>query len=232
MSVISRFRNILRPPLKRLGDSDEDAHFTLRLPARNAQDGDWLSFDCAVSTREDAYGEHVHLRTHLRADFSRFLPQSTPTPQADRLLSHDNMGAQSTTGKALAQITSRAGKLVDRALRIGPVQRALAPLADQRVESWMDIQGTTAPRDKDSREMLPDGLAKLGVVPAEDGPPIQSWAAPTPNGMAQITTMHLDERHLVQTKNTRDKTGNPLRLAATFAQVVETIPDRQRDEQE
>lgn len=230
MSVIRRFRSLLQPPLKRLGDSDEDAHFTLRLPARNAQEGDWLSFDCAITTREDAYGEHVRLRTHLRADFSRFLPQHTPATPADRRLSDAwETPTPSAAGRALAQITTRAGKLMDRALRIAPVQRALAPLADQRVESWMDIHGTTAPRDEDSRDMLPEGLAKLGVVPAADGPPIQSWAAPTPHGMAQITTMHLDERNLVQTKNTRDRAGNPLRLAATFAQVVEKVPDPQRD---
>lgn len=219
MSVFSRLRQAVQPPLRRMQGADEDAHFRLRLPARDGQDGDWLSFDCAITTREDAFGEHLRLRTHLRADFSRLLP-ALGGPPRERLA-----GPQSDkTGRALQRLGERAGKLVDRALDTQLARRALAPVANQRVESWMDLHGTTAPQDIATAEMLPKGLARIGVMPDRDGPPVQSWAAPTPHGMAQITTLQLDERHLLAGR--RGKTDEkPLRIAATFAQVVERSDD-------
>ena len=62
MSLLRRLRNTVRPPLRRLQGSDEDAHFRLRLPARGGQEGDWLAFDCVVTTHEDAHGEHLLIR--------------------------------------------------------------------------------------------------------------------------------------------------------------------------
>jgi hypothetical protein len=224
MSLLRRLRNTVRPPLRRLQGSDEDAHFSLRLPARGDQEGDWLAFDCAITTREDADGEHLRLRSHLRADFSRLLP-ARRTSQRARLAPPPD---DSASGRALQRLGERASRLagraldraLNRALDTAVARRALAPLAHRRVESWMDLHGTTAPLDRDADDMLPRGLARIGVMPDRDGPPVQSWVAPTPHGMAQITTLRIDERHLMP--GGRGKTPNkPLRLAATFAQVVE-----------
>lgn len=231
MSILHRFRKAVRPPLRRIGDGDEDAHFRLRLPARGGQAGDWLAFDCVVTTHEDAHGEHLRMSTHLRADFSRLLPGSARVrADADApLLIEGRREPSGPAGRALARVTARAGGLIDRVLRTAPARRALAPLQSQRVEGWMDIRGTTAPRDGDTTEMLPEGLARIGVVPDREGPPVQSWASPTPHGMAQITTLQLDERHLMTGSQTRRGKRQPLRLAATFAQIVERVPDRDSD---
>lgn len=228
MSLLRRLRNTLRPPLRRLRGSDEDAHFRLRLPARDDQEGDWLAFDCAITTREDADGEQLRLRSHLRADFSRLLPARKTSPQA-RLAPPPEDGAR---GRALQRLSDRASRLVghalDTALDTALARRALAPLAGRRVESWMDLHGTTAPRDSSTEEMLPRGLARIGVMPDRDGPPVQSWAAPTPTGMAQITTLQIDERQLMTGR--RGKVSDkPLRLAATFAQIVEQSGERDDD---
>lgn len=226
MSLLRRLRNTVRPPLKRLKGSDEDAHFRLRLPARDDQAGDWLAFDCAITTREDADGEHLRLRSHLRADFSRLLP-ARDTVRRERLAAPVSAGR----GGALQRLGGGAGQLLERAVSTAldtPLaRRALAPLADQRVESWMDLHGTTAPRDDDTQAMLPKGLARIGVMPDRDGPPVQSWASPTPTGMAQITTLQIDEQQL--TGRRRQSGDKPLRLAATFAQVVEQADGRDDD---
>lgn len=228
MSLLRRLRNTVRPPLRRLHGSDEDAHFRLRLPARDDQEGDWLAFDCAVTTREDADGEHLRLRSHLRADFSRLLP-AMRTPARARLSAPADAG---TRGRALQRLSDRASRLVGRALDTAldttVARRALAPLAGRRVESWMDLHGTTAPLDSSTDDMLPRGLARIGVMPDRDGPPVQSWAAPTPHGMAQITTLQIDERHLMTGRGGKAP-DKPLRLAATFAQIVEQSGERDDD---
>lgn len=228
MSLLRRLRNTVRPPLRRLQGNDEDAHFRLRLPARDDQEGDWLAFDCAITTREDADGEHLRLRSHLRADFSRLLPQTRASARA-RLSAPAEPG---TRGRALQQLSDRAGRLVgrvlDTALDTAVARRMLAPLAGQRVESWMDLHGSTAPLDSNTDDMLPRGLARIGVMPDRDGPPVQSWAAPTPRGMAQITTLQIDERHLMAGRRGK-ASDKPLRLAATFAQIVEQSGERDDD---
>ena len=120
------------------------------------------------------------------------------------------------------------GRVLDTALDTAVARRMLAPLAGQRVESWMDLHGSTAPLDSNADDMLPRGLARIGVMPDRDGPPVQSWAAPTPRGMAQITTLQIDERHLMAGRRGK-ASDKPLRLAATFAQIVEQSGERDDD---
>lgn len=223
MSLLRRLRNTVRPPLRRLKGSDDDAHFRLRLPARDDKEGDWLAFDCVITTREDASGEHLRLRSHLRADFSRLLPVRH-APARERLSAPPGGTGRS---RSLQRLSDSAGQLIGRALDTAIARRALAPLAGQRLESWMDIHGTTAPRDGSVEDMLPRGLARIGVMPDRAGPPVQSWAAPTPTGMAQITTLQIDEQQLTGRRPSAGE--HPLRLAATFAQVVESSDGRDDD---
>lgn len=230
MSIVQRLKRRLRKPVQRIVGHDEDARFRLRLPSPSGK-GDWLAFDCVLTTREDGMGEHWRLRTHLRADFSRVLQPLGKAPDEAPMLRLSDHSAEKARppGSAMVRIGAGATGAMQRVLATRIARRALAPLADQRVESWMDVHGTTAMLDAGSEEMLPKGLARIGVVPAADGPPIQSWSAPTPTGMAQITTLHLDERHIHQSARARRAGERPLRVAATFAQIVEKATDDDRD---
>jgi hypothetical protein len=201
---------------KKLGSSlaDDRGSFKARLPG--ADGTPWLEMDCGWETHASADGETTRLRAHLRADFARLLgaPQAA---DGHALLEHSDGGTRRQA------IVERGAHLVARGLRSELMQRVLSPLRHRRVDTWMDVCSSTQPLDADGRSLLPARLAELGVQPQADGPPLQSWAGHTPRGMAQVTTLQLDERHLPQGV----QGGKPFRLAATFAQLSEDhLPQR------
>lgn len=247
MSWVDRLRARLRAPVRSTARAvtrlrgDEEARLVFRLPSPRG-DGHWLEAACALEVRETEHGEEVHLRTQLRADFERLLRQAPVSeslgrqPKAERLSYRpdDDHGAGTAIPDSASRLPARLRqgmrnavmRATQRGLQLPPVRRALAPLADQRVESWMELHGSSGPRQHRAGEMLPEALRRLGVEPDPDGPPIQSWEGPVPGGSLHVTTMQLDERHIDQ----RDADGRPLRISATFAQLNERLPPGRRED--
>lgn len=160
----------------------------------------------SVTASERVEGEHVRLRAHLRSDLR------LPRANAPALAAPD-------AGNPLVRRGSRgARKLLRRGLESRPVQ-ALAPLLERRINSWIDIQASTAPYDRGARALLPETLASLGIspdLPVNDGMPrIEIWQGPLDagrGGVAQIALLEMEEP---------GAGSEPLQISALIATTVE-----------
>src|SRR3546814_20144255 len=74
------------------------------------------------------------------------------------------------------------------------------PLLQLDLNTWIEIQASTASLDRGSHGLLPqaDRLNALGIHPkrAGDEPLAESWAGEAPDGYAQVSVLQIDKRHL------------------------------------
>ncbi len=146
-----------------------------------------------------ADGEKLRLRAHLQTNFASAL---RPALQARSDHAQPALG-QFSDSRAL-RLGERAGQLVQRTAQRAlqrPVLRALVePLLQLDLNTWIEIQASTASLDAGSRDLLPQSqrLATLGIQPKPAGaqPSAESWAGEAPDGYAQVTVLQMDRRHL------------------------------------
>lgn len=146
-----------------------------------------------------ADGEKLRLRAHLQTNFASALRPAL-TARAD---SARPALPQQGSGRAL-RLGERAGQLVQRTAHRAlqrPVLRALVePLLQMDLNTWVEIQASTASLDAGSRDLLPQSerLAALGIQPKPAGaqPVAESWAGEAPDGFAQVSVLQMDRRHL------------------------------------
>ena len=199
-----RRRSNNRPP-----NLPENLQFQLEIPG--AGERPFVSMNFKLATERGANGEQLRLQAHMETRFEAL----TALPAAQKL-------------KALPG-ASGARRLVRRGLENRLVQRALKPFEQARFSSWLDLRATTTPRDRGPGELLPGTeLAKVGVQPVVNGPPVQTWLSETGGatpGLAQITTLQLDKKDL-PARLRRLLGAAPFQLAATVVNVIEDGPSR------
>ncbi len=173
--------------------------FEVAIPIGNSTEPLWR-IRVQMLTEPQADGERVRLRAHIQTHFASALRPA--------LLAHAAAQAapaltdlHASRGQRLA---ARAGQLAQRtaqrALAIPVVGLLMEPLLKLDLNTWIEIQASTASLDAGSHDLLPqaDKLAALGIQPrrAGDQPMAESWAGEAPDGFAQVSVLQMEKRHL------------------------------------
>lgn len=170
-----------------------------------------------------ADGEYTRLRAHLQTNLASVLRPALnnagPAPHA--ALAHDD------TPRAL-RLAERAGHaaqtIAQRALRVPLLRRMAEPLLQLDINTWIEIQASTASLDRGSHGLLPQAerLNALGIHPKRTGdePLAESWAGEAPDGFAQVSVLQIDKRHL-PARLLRLLGDRPFGLAATIVNTAQ-----------
>lgn len=176
---------------------EERLAFTAELPVGQSQP--LWRVQLQLVNEPQADGERMRLRAHIQTNFASAL---RPALQAAR--PGGERPALSTAGDTALTLAQRAGGLMQRAAARAlevPAVRALAePLLQLDINTWVEIQASTASLAEGSHQLLPqaDKLAAMGIVPRRttDQPVAESWAGESPQGFAQVSVLQVDKRHL------------------------------------
>ncbi len=174
-------------------------------------------------TEPQADGERTRLRAHIQTNFASALrPALAARSEALRpALAHAGSG----TSLSLVQ---RAGgvaqRLAQRALEVPGVRALAEPLLQLDLNTWVEIQSSTASLSEGSHQLLPqaDKLARLGIVPkrAQDQPMAETWSGDGPDGFAQVSVLQIEKRHLPD--RLRELLGDqPFSLAAAIVNTAQ-----------
>lgn len=225
-----RSKSLPAAPVRTLLDAE--------LPA--ASGAPLLRIQLQLETRERGGGEESHLRLHLQSSLGNAAlaadtspaPPRPPQPAAlPRRV--DTSRLTSRFGAFAARLPARgAAALLQRGLGNSLVRRAVTPLLQHDLNTWVDVRASTAPLMRGVAALMPsytDKLRQIGVqLPSGDGPLAHSWAGATdgPNpGFAQFSILRFDQRHL-PTAAAALLGGKAFQLVATIAQVIEERAER------
>ncbi len=191
---------------------------SLRLTLPNPYGGPaWVTATVALSSRPRGMGETVRVRGHIDSCFRM------PAHSADRVaLSHDasaNSHPLMRYGReAAASLTRRAIERLPRAARMR--------IAEQRRQSWIDMQISTAPLDAGAAALMPEPLRAVygDTLPRAmpGGPRVGVWAGPAGGprgGMARLAMVQFDQNDLGAARRSDEDERFSLNLS--IAQVVE-----------
>ena len=222
MGILSGFRQglaLLRTLAQRPQPGQiEDLSFAAEIPLAGSNTPLWR-VNVQVSSEPHGDGEKLRVRAHIQTNFASAL---RPALQA----SHATAALPSPTRPNLAQ---RAGALVQRtaqrALQLPLVGALAEPLLEHDLNTWVEVNASTASLDKGSRDLLPQSekLNALGIRPKQgkgDAPMVETWAGEAPGGYAQVSMIQMDKQHLppALAQSLGDK---PFQLAATVVNTVE-----------
>lgn len=218
MGMIKRLRRgiaalrVLRQPEHETGP--ESLSFSAAIPLGAGGAPLW-QLDLQMVSEPHADGERLRLRARLQTNFASALKPSLDAPPA------------LSDPRALS-LAERTGALVQRAatrVLALPGVRALAePVLQHDFNTWIEVQTSTASLDTGANQLLPqsDKLAALGIQPkrAGDHPIAETWSGQAADGMAQVSLLQLDKRHLPLSLRRRlgDK---PFALAAAIVNTVQ-----------
>lgn len=200
---------------------EERLAFTAELPV--GQEQPLWRVQLQLVNEPQADGERMRLRAHIQTNFASAL---RPALQAAR--PGGERPALSATGGTALTLSQRAGGLVQRAAARAlevPAVRALAePLLQLDINTWVEIQASTASLAEGSHQLLPqaDRLAAMGIVPrhAAEQPLAESWAGESPHGFAQVSVLQVDKRHLPE-RLLRMLGDRPFSLAAAIVNTAQ-----------
>lgn len=195
---------------------------SLRLTLPNPYGGPaWVTATLALSSRPRGMGETVRVRGHIDRCFR------IPANRVDRAaLSH-----RATTDphplirygrEAAASLTRQAVEHLPRAVRMR--------IAEQRRQSWLDMQISTAPLDAGAAALMPEPLRAIygDTLPqaAPGGPRVGVWSGPAGGargGMARLAMIQFDQNDISDTY--RSDNDECFSLNVSLAQVVEPAGD-------
>lgn len=218
MGIIGRLRsryNALRALARPAGEADLDRmDLTAEIPLSTGKP--LLRVQLQLHSEPQGDGERLRLRAHIQTNLASALRpalQQAAPPLSD---AH----ALTLAGRAGAVVQSAA----TRALEL-PLVRALAePLLQRDFNTWVEMQASTASLDAGARDLIPQGekLAALGIVPVrkDDGPVAQSWAGQAAGGMAQVSLIQMEKRHLPEQLQ-RALGDKPFQFAAAIVNTME-----------
>lgn len=170
------------------------------IPGRN---GPLWQMELEMKSEPEAGGERLRLRAH----FKLRLRTAAPAPDEP---------APAPT------LPDRVGRWIERRLETPLMQSLAAPFLDRDLNTWVEVQSSTAALDEGAKALLPARLAELGITPRADLP-VQAWAGELQGahpGFAQMTLLQLDRRHLPP--NLQTALGNrPFQLSAAVVTVIE-----------
>lgn len=225
-SLLGRWRQgvaaikTLRTPVP--GES-QDFSFAAEIPLAGSDTPLWR-IKLQIASEPHGDGEKIRLRAHIQSNFASALrPALTASQVSQRALAAPSR---------VLKVTQRAGALAQRAaaraIRL-PLLRTLAePLLEHDLNTWIEINASTASLDRSSRELLPqsDKLAALGIHPASktrgpaDGPLMENWAGEAPGGFAQVSLLQIDKQHLPP-RLVKSLGEKPFALAAAIVNTVD-----------
>jgi len=174
-------------------------------------------------TEPQADGERTRLRAHIQTNFASALrPALAPRAEAERpALSHRSSGTSLTLAQRAGGVAQR---MAQRALEIPGVRALAEPLLQLDLNTWVEIQSSTASLSDGSHQLLPqaDKLARLGIVPKRvaDQPMAETWAGDGPDGFAQVSVLQIEKHHLPE--RLREMLGDqPFSLAAAIVNTAQ-----------
>ena len=195
---------------------------SLRLTLPNPYGGPaWVTATVALSSRPRGMGETVRVRGHIDSCFRM------PTNSSDRAaLPHegvDDVHPLMRYGReAAASLTRRAVERLPRAARVR--------IAEQRRQSWIDMQISTAPLDAGAAALMPEPLRAVygdtlpQAIPG--GPRVGVWAGPAGGprgGMARLAMVQFDQGDLGGASRSDEEERFSLNLS--IAEVIEPAGD-------
>jgi hypothetical protein len=209
-----------RDKVSRPADAEERIAFRAELPGETPEHPLWqLSIEVVEKAEGD--GERLRVRAHIRTSLGE-------ARALGRMAQGRLAGESSGTMLALARGLSRA---VSRGLELPLVRRLAEPLLRHDLNTWVEIQISTAALDEGSRALLPapEQLARLGIVPRSDdaAPIVESWAGQTASGgkpgAAHVSLLRLAKEQLPAPLASL-LGSQPFQLAAAMVNVVEERP--------
>lgn len=223
MGILNRRRTTTAPALPAGRD---ERTFAAELPIGETEPLWRLQLQWLTQAQGD--GDRMVLRAHLQTNFASALrpalaaPHKHPPRQA---LTHGSHSG------GLLRLRERAGhaaqQLAQRALRAPLIRRLAEPLLEFDVNTWVEIQASTASLNSGSHSLLPQAerLAKLGIHPrTPDAQPVaETWAGDAGTGFAQVSVLQMDRRHLPP-RLQKLLGKQPFGLAATVVNTAEPKP--------
>lgn len=227
MGILKRLGSRISQLNQSLAPSDsgsaEAIAFEASVPLGAASEPLWR-LRVQMVTEPHADGDRLRLRAHIQTNLASSLRVALQAP--DGAASPTALGdGRSRRGQRLAL---RAGQLVQRtaqrALTVPLVGLVVEPLLRLDLNTWIEVQASTASLDAGAHELLPqaDRLAALGIQPRRvtDQPVAESWAGEAPDGFAQVSVLQMDKRHLPQ--RVREALGStPFSLAAAVVNTAQ-----------
>src|SRR3569623_3248227 len=183
----------LRDYASRPAESEERVAFTAELPGADPAHPLWR-MGVEWAERGEGDGERLRLRVHIRTPLAEAL---TRAPEQGRL-------SAPVAGRGLVPTVTRGiSRAIMRGLEMPLVKQLAAPLLQHDLNTWIDLQVSTAPLDGGTRALLPapEQLARLGITPHQEGgaPIMESWTGATGGskpGMAQVSLLRLAKEQL------------------------------------
>ncbi|MEW6169208.1 MAG: hypothetical protein AB1651_16170 [Pseudomonadota bacterium] len=199
---------------------EERLSFAAEIPV--GQDLPLWRVQLQMLSEPQADGEHMRLRAHIQTNFASAL-----RPALDAARTNERHALHDGRSTAL-KLRERAGQLIQsaaqRALRVPGVRALADPLLQLDLNTWIEIQTSTASLAQGSHALLPQAekLAALGIVPrrAADEPVAESWAGEAPDGFAQVSVVQIDKRHLPE-RLRRSLGERPFSLAAAIVNTAQ-----------
>lgn len=210
-------RTLARPPQP--GEVEEFS-FGAEVPVGGVEAPLWR-IQVQLSSEPHGDGEKLRLRAHIQTNLASALRPALASPQTARA---------ALPGTGMASLGQRASALAQRgaarALRVPLVRTLAEPLLEHDLNTWIEINASTASLDQGSRELLPQGerLAALGIRPRAtvrgDRPAVETWAGESPGGFAQVSLLQMDKEHLPP-QLAQALGEQPFQLAAAIVNTIE-----------
>jgi hypothetical protein len=218
MGMINRLRRgiaamrLLRQP--DAGSAPETLSFSAAIPLGAGGAPLW-QIDVQMISEPHADGEKLRLRARVQTNFASAL-----RPSLDARVALADQREQS--------LAERAGSLVQRSaarmLALPGVRTLAEPLLENDFNTWIEIQTSTASLDAGSSELIPQSerLAALGIQPKRAGehPVAETWSGQSADGIAQVSLLQLDKRHLPP-RLARRLGDKPFQLAAAIVNTIQ-----------
>ncbi len=202
MSLLSRLRSLRQAGESLIAErlNGESLSLSAEIPGRT---GPLWQMRLEMNSEPEAGGERLRLRAHFKLSLRKALP------------SPDN--TQTSSG-----LPARVGQWIEQRLESPLMQTLAAPLLGRDLNTWVEMQTSTAPLDAGAQALLPTQLARLGLSPKNDQA-VQAWAGELRGakpGFAQMTLLQLDQRHIPPNLQ-QVFADRPFQLSAAVVNVIE-----------
>lgn len=201
--------------LRRDAGEDDRLNLAVELPGRGNKP--LWRMELQMHSEPHGDGEKLRLRAHIQTNLASALrpaleQSAETTPESARALTFAD------------RTSRRMQRAAGRALQVPLVRTLAEPLLQHDLNTWVEINASTASLDQGSRDLLPQSekLAALGIVPLhkDDAPVAQSWAGEAPGGFAQVSLLQVDKRHLPPDLQ-RALGPQPFQFAAAIVNTIE-----------
>lgn len=195
----------------------QESRFHIKLPSPYGG-ADWVTATLAWSIKPRSVGQTRRIRIHW--DRCLWIPELRQDRHA---LSHDKAGHLSWKARGGRVLTAVARQAVERL-----PAAARTRLSEQRRQTWIDLQLSTAPLDAGAAALMPARLRALygdrlpQILPG--GPRAGVWAGPAGGehgGLARLAMVQMDANELGYGRPLRAEDEQRLSLNLSVADLAE-----------